>query len=413
MEECITILHHAGEISGTVKLPGSKSESNRALIINALSGNNSELRNLSTSSDTKLLQNALAFQETLIDIQDAGTAMRFLTAYFAATHQDKTLTGSPRMLQRPIAPLVDALSKMGANIEYTGISGFPPIKILGSKSNFTKNKISIKADVSSQFISALLMIAPVLPEGLKIEFSGKIISRPYIEMTLAIMHQFGIEVECSDSGIKIHKQNYQPTTYTVESDWSCASYWYLIAALSNDPAIFLKGLKRQSFQGDAIVQELFKPFGIITEFSDTGAFITKTDEDFSIIPTTIDFTEYPDLAQTYIVLCAAKNIHFKFTGLQSLRIKETDRILALQNELKKFSIQFIEKEFNVFSIHGKFNPVPAIINTYNDHRMAMAFAPLALLCHELKITNPLCVEKSYPTFWEDLEESGFSIKKFS
>lgn len=411
MEDYISILHKTGEISGTIELPGSKSESNRALIINALSGNNSELKNLSTSSDTKLLQNALASNETIIDIQDAGTAMRFLTAYFAATKQDKTLTGTPRMLQRPIAPLVYALKELGANIEYTGIPGFPPINVHGRESNFTKNKISIKADISSQFISALLMIAPVLPEGLEIEFTENVISRPYIEMTLAIMHHFGIERECNTCGVKIYKQNYQATTYTAESDWSCASYWYLIAALSKDPAIFLKGLKRQSFQGDAIVQKLFKPFGIITEFSDAGAFITKSDEDFSIIPTTIDFTDNPDIAQTYIVLCAAKNIHCKFTGLQSLRIKETDRIQALQNELKKFSIQFIEKEFNVFSLHGKFNPVPAIINTYNDHRMAMAFAPLALLCHELKITNPLCVEKSYPSFWNDIKVTGFSFKK--
>jgi len=409
MKDYFTIFPPKIEISGTIELPGSKSESNRALIINALSGNNSELRNLSKSSDTKLLQNALASYETIIDIQDAGTAMRFLTAYFAATHQDKTLTGSPRMLQRPIAPLVEALSEMGANIEYTSILGFPPIKINGSKSNFTKNKISINADISSQFISALLMIAPVLPEGLEIEFTENVISRPYIEMTFGIMHHFGIEGKCNTCGVKIQKQNYQATTYTAESDWSCASYWYLIAALSKDPAIFLKGMKRNSFQGDAIIQDLCKPFGIITEFSDAGAFITKTDEDFSIIPTTIDFTDYPDLAQTYIVLCAAKNIHCKFTGLQSLRIKETDRILALKNELEKFSVQFIEEEPNVFSLKGNFNPVSANIETYDDHRMVMAFAPLALFCPKLKITNPLCVEKSYPSFWNDLKVTGFQI----
>ena len=411
MKDYITILPPKSEISVTIELLGSKSESNRALIINALSGNNSELKNISTSSDTMLLQEALVSKESLIDIQDAGTAMRFLTAYFAATHQDKTLTGTSRMLERPIATLVDELKEIGADIEYAGITGFPPIIINGSKSIFTKNKIIIRSDISSQFISALLMIAPVLSEGLEIEFTEKIVSRPYIEMTLAIMHHFGIIGECSVNGITISNQNYKSTKYTIESDWSCASYWYLIAALSKDPAIFLKGLKRKSFQGDAIVQELFKPFGIVTEFSDTGAFITKADEDFSSIPATIDFTDNPDLAQTYIVLCAAKNIYCKFTGLQSLHIKETDRIQALQNELKKFSVQFVEEEKDVFTLSGKFNPVPAIIETYNDHRMAMAFAPLALLCPELKIMNPLCVEKSYPDFWKDIKKSGFCIKK--
>jgi 3-phosphoshikimate 1-carboxyvinyltransferase len=411
MKDFITILQSRDDISGTIELPGSKSESNRALIINALSGNNSVLKNLSTSSDTRLLQEALDSRETIIDIQDAGTAIRFLTAYFAATYQDKTLTGTPRMLERPIAPLVDALIETGANIIYTGIAGFPPIKINGSISNFTKNNIRITSDISSQFISALLMIAPVLPEGLIIEFSEKPVSRPYIEMTLAIMKHFGIVGKCSANGITISKQNYKSTTYTIESDWSCASYWYLIAALAKDPAVFLKGLKRQSFQGDSVVQELFKPFGIITEFSDTGAFITKADEDFSSIPSTIDFTDNPDLAQTFIVLCAAKNIQCKFTGLQSLKIKETNRIQALKNELKKFNVIFNEEVANVFSLHGKFNPVPAIIETHNDHRMAMAFAPLAILCPEIKITNPGCVEKSYPTFWNDIEKTGFCNKK--
>jgi len=240
MKDYITILPPKSEISVTIELLGSKSESNRALIINALSGNNSELKNISTSSDTMLLQEALVSKESLIDIQDAGTAMRFLTAYFAATHQDKTLTGTSRMLERPIATLVDELKEIGADIEYAGITGFPPIIINGSKSIFTKNKIIIRSDISSQFISALLMIAPVLSEGLEIEFTEKIVSRPYIEMTLAIMRHFGIIGECSVNGITISNQNYKSTKYTIESDWSCASYWYLIAALSKDPAIFLQ-----------------------------------------------------------------------------------------------------------------------------------------------------------------------------
>ena len=409
MNKSITILQPKSGISGTIELPGSKSESNRALIINALSGNSSDLINLSTSTDTRLLQNALTSEEALIDIQDAGTAMRFLTAYFTATKQDKILTGSERMLQRPIAPLVDALKDLGAIIDYDGLPGFPPIKIRGAKSNLIKNKIRINADISSQFISALLMIAPVLPDGLEIEFINNIISRPYIDMTLAIMHQFGIEAICTERSIKILKQNYKPTAYSIESDWTCASYWYMIAALSTDPAIFLKGLKSKSFQGDSIATKWFLPFGIVTEFSDTGAFLTKTTEDFTTIPDIFDFTDYPDLAQTFIVLCAAKNIRCKFTGLQSLRVKETDRIQALQNELENFSVQFREETSGIFSLNGVFKPSQAIIETYNDHRMAMAFAPLALLCPQLTISNPSCIEKSYPSFWENMEETGFPI----
>jgi 3-phosphoshikimate 1-carboxyvinyltransferase len=409
MKDYLCLSHKSGIISGTIDLPGSKSESNRALIINALSGNLSTLNNLSESSDTSLLREAISSKETIIDIRDAGTTMRFLAAYFAVTHQDKILTGSARMFERPIAPLVEALNEIGANIKYTNTSGFPPLKILGSKSNFTKNKIKINTDISSQFISALLMIAPLLPNGIEIEFTGKIVSLPYIEMTLSIMQHFGIEAKYSEKGINIKKQDYQPATYIIESDWSCASYWYMIAALSNDPAIFLKGLKRQSFQGDSVIQEWFKPFGIITEFSDTGVFITKTNQDFSALPDIIDFTENPDIAQTMIVLSAAKSLKCKFTGLESLRIKETDRIDALQKELEKFDIQLKEEKNNVFSIAGTFNFSSATIETYNDHRMAMAFAPLALIIPKINISNPNCVEKSYPGFWVALEKVGFSI----
>jgi 3-phosphoshikimate 1-carboxyvinyltransferase len=313
------------------------------------------------------------------------------------------------MLERPIEPLVKALNKIGGNIEYMEKQGFPPIKINGKLSKLNKNKIQIAADVSSQFISAILMIAPILPRGIELEFTGKIVSSPYIDMTLAIMHHFGANAEYTEKGISVRKQEYQPVKYNIESDWSCASYWYLMAALSTDPAIFLKGLKHQSFQGDSIIQEWFKPFGIITEFSNTGAFITKTDGSLSSLPEVIDFTDNPDLAQTMIVLCAVKRLKCKFTGLESLRIKEIDRIQAMQNELKKFNIHLIEEDKDVFSLNGTFNNSSATIETYSDHRMAMAFAPLALLCPEINIINPGCVEKSYLNFWDDLKTAGFNI----
>jgi 3-phosphoshikimate 1-carboxyvinyltransferase len=409
MKKIIHISNKDSNIAGTIDLPGSKSESNRALIIDALSRNCSILDNISTSSDTKLLQNALFSKENIIDVRDAGTAMRFLTAYYIATNQDKILTGTKRMLERPIEPLVKALNKIGGNIEYMEKQGFPPIKINGKLSKLNKNKIQIAADVSSQFISAILMIAPILPRGIELEFTGKIVSSPYIDMTLAIMHHFGANAEYTEKGISVRKQEYQPVKYNIESDWSCASYWYLMAALSTDPAIFLKGLKHQSFQGDSIIQEWFKPFGIITEFSNTGAFITKTDGSLSSLPEVIDFTDNPDLAQTMIVLCAVKRLKCKFTGLESLRIKEIDRIQAMQNELKKFNIHLIEEDKDVFSLNGTFNNSSATIETYSDHRMAMAFAPLALLCPEINIINPGCVEKSYLNFWDDLKTAGFNI----
>lgn len=408
MKDILNISSPSANISGTIELPGSKSESNRALIIDALSRNCSILGNLSKSSDTKLLQKALFSKEKTIDIEDAGTAMRFLTAYYVATRQNRILTGTKRMRERPIGPLVEALNKIGGNIEYLENQGFPPIKINGKENNFRKNKINITSNISSQFISALLMIAPTLPEGLEIEFTDKVISRSYIDMTLALMNHFGVKTEKNKNSIIIKKQEYQPVTYTIESDWSCASYWYLAAAFTNEPTIFLKGVKRKSFQGDVIIQEWLKPFGIITEFSDAGAFITKTNEDKSSLPDNIDFINNPDLAQTMIVLCAVKGLNCKFTGMESLRIKETDRILAIQNELKKFNIQLIEKG-NVFSLKGTFNNTSATIETYNDHRMAMAFAPLALLCPKITIKNPNCVEKSYPNFWKDLETAGFNI----
>jgi len=411
MSEQVSISHISQQLSGTIDLPGSKSESNRILIINALSGNASKVTHLSPSNDTKILMQALESDKTEIDVLDAGTAMRFLIAYFAATKQNKVITGTERMLQRPVGHLVDALNSLGANIEYMNKPGFPPIKINGDQSVFKGNKIKIQATISSQFISAILMIAPLLPCGLKIELEGGIFSRPYIEMTLEIMRHFGITSEWLNNTIIIKKQDYIPAGYTVESDWSSAACWYSMAALSEDTTVFLKGLKRNSLQGDAIIKEWFLPFGVVTEFSDTGAFITKDSENLSKLPAIIDFSANPDLAQTMIALCAVKGVSCKFTGLESLRIKETDRIQALQNELIKFNVSLVGDTHGIFNIHGIFNAnVSSCIETYNDHRMAMAFAPLALKCKKISINNPSCMKKSYPALWKDMEIAGFSTE---
>ena len=410
MAKNISISNISKQISGTIELPGSKSESNRALIINALSGSKSQLLNISESGDTTILKEALSSNEPEINIRDAGTAMRFITAFFAASKQNKIVTGSDRMKERPIGILVDALNALGANIEYLGNIGFPPLKINGSISEFTTNKIRISANISSQFISALLLIAPTLPLGLEIELEEKISSTPYILMTLEIMQQFGIVSEFVGNFIRIEKQNYIQSEINIEPDWSNAAYWYSMAVLSNDPAIFLKGLKRKSLQGDSIIKEIFLPLGINTEFSDNGAFITKSNEYILKFPDMIDFSDNPDLAQTLIVLCAAKGVKCKFTGLESLKIKETDRIKALQNEIAKFDISLIEEKKGLYYNNGFFNiNASPVIETYNDHRMAMAFAPLSLLCKNITIKEPQCVMKSYPGFWKDLKLAGFVI----
>lgn len=410
MHREINISHNNKQLNGTISLQGSKSESNRALIINALSKSPFQIKNLSLSSDTKILQKALSSVDVKININDSGTAMRFLTAYYVITKQNKILTGDKRMQERPIKPLVDALISLGAKIKYLNNEGFPPIKIHESKSEIIGGKISIRAEISSQFITALLMIAPLLQNGIEIKLNGKISSESYINMTLEMMKHFDITSEFNNDIIFIEKQDYKPTEFTVESDWSSAAFWYSMVALSQDAAIFFKGLKQISYQGDAIIKDRYKNFGVITEFSDTGAFITKSSVDEFDIPEIIDFSSHPDLAQTMIVLCAAKGFPCKFTGLENLRLKETDRILALQNELKKFDVSFIEVSQGLFELQGKFNTEESIsVETYNDHRMAMAFAPLALVCKEIKIINPDCVKKSYPDFWNHLEVAGFVL----
>ncbi|MBK0401786.1 3-phosphoshikimate 1-carboxyvinyltransferase [Adhaeribacter sp. BT258] len=405
----ISISHPTGILRGTVQLPASKSESNRALIIQALSPERITLQNLSDANDTVLLQRLLHASEKEINAEDAGTVMRFLTAYFSLTNQPKVLTGTERMCHRPIGILVDALRELGVEIKYLGQEGFPPLEIKGFEPKFSgKSNVKLRGDVSSQFISALLLCAPVLPHGLRLELAGKIASRPYIEMTLALMQQFGISSSFIGNDIEIAPKTYEGGTFSVEADWSAASYWYSLVALAKKSEILLTGLKENSLQGDSKVAELMKDFGVKTTFLKEGILLTKTAETAEKIA--IDFSDIPDLAQTFAVLAAAKNIALEMTGLESLRIKETDRIAALQTELARFGATLMETKPGTFlvkndSVLGR----KIAVQTYHDHRMAMAFAPLALF-QEIQIGNPEVVKKSYPQFWNELRKVGFVVE---
>ena len=389
-----------------IYLASSKSESNRALIINALSGFKGELHNLSTARDTLTMMRLLASPDDVADVLDAGTTMRFLTAYFALTNHKKTMTGTPRMCQRPIGLLTDALEKIGVELEFLAEKGYPPVKIKGFSQQKT-NQIQIAGDVSSQYISALLMIAPTLPEGLHIQLTGEIGSIPYIKMTIAQMRAFGVEVEenWEDKTLKVQSQAYKASSYSIESDWSGASYWYSIVALSpfENTKIELIGLHQNSLQGDSVIVQMMAQLGVKSTFNETGVLLEKIPAQNSFA---WDFSNCPDLAQTISVILVAKNIKGEFTGVESLKIKETDRILAIQTELAKIGGACEETIPNQkYSVNRKTTeliPNPTI-DTYEDHRMAMAFAPLAMLM-PLTIEEPGVVAKSYPSFWSDLNK---------
>jgi len=392
--------------NATIQLPSSKSESNRALIINALCSHKSTLKNLSKARDTQILQDLLLSQGEVLDVMDAGTTLRFLTAYLAVQGQPKILTGTPRMCDRPIQILVDALRQLGAKIEYLQKEGYPPIKILG-KFDQSAREIEIPGNVSSQYISALLMIAPSLPQGLILHLQGKIASKPYIKMTLSIMGQFGVEHHWVDSKITIKPQTYQPAEYEIEADWSGASYWFSLVALAQKGELNLPGLRQNSLQGDSQIINIMNHLGVHTQFHSNGIFISKKP---GVDRFSYNFLDYPDLAQTVIVCCAAKGIRGVFTGLHSLRIKETDRIGALQTELVKFGATLEEKQNGEWMlVPGKNISQPLTFSTYDDHRMAMSLAPLATQ-EDLFIENPQVVVKSFPDFWEELNKAGVRTK---
>lgn len=395
-------------IKATIQLPASKSISNRALIINALAESNCTPNNLSDCDDTRVMIKALTQDEETIDIMAAGTAMRFLTAYLSVTPGERIITGTARMQQRPIQILVNALRELGAEISYTNNEGFPPLHIKGVE--LKGNEITLKGNVSSQYISALLMIGPALKNGLTLHLSGEIISRPYINLTLQLMQDFGAKAAWTSSdSISVAPQPYTSIPFTVESDWSAASYWYQIAALSPKTEIELLGLFRNSYQGDSRGAEVFSRLGITTEFTTKGVKLKKTGKAPERLEE--DFIDIPDLAQTFVVTCALMNIPFRFTGLQSLKIKETDRIAALKNELKKLGYVIKEENDSVLMWNGeRCEPEETpVIATYEDHRMAMAFAP-AIICHPtMQISDPQVVTKSYPGYWKDLKQAGFQI----
>jgi 3-phosphoshikimate 1-carboxyvinyltransferase len=413
--ESITLSKKEREFKGTIQLTGSKSESNRALILQALSKGIVVVKNLSSAFDTVTLNGILDGSgltsdgsQLTADIGPAGTAMRFLTAYYATkADHDVVLTGTARMKQRPIGILADALVSLGAKIEYVENEGFPPIKL---KAGFeqTSARVKIKGDISSQYITALLLIAPTLPEGLELEIDGELTSRPYVEMTLSLMDQTGIKHSWNGNLITIAPQPFSATAINVEPDWSAASYWYSIATLCDKAEIRLPFLKKYSLQGDSKITEIMANFGITSVFDNDGVTLIK--EDKPLERKIFDFKDCPDLAQTVIVCCAALGHDATFTGLETLKIKETDRVLALQNELGKMGVKLIEKNF-VYKLDcsERFIPEKITIATYEDHRMAMAFAPLALIIDKVEIEEPNVVEKSYPHFWEDLEKAGFII----
>ena len=408
-------------IGSEIRLPASKSISNRALILNALSGNKSPVNNLSDCDDTNVMLAAFSSGTNNVNIGAAGTSMRFLTAYLAQKDGTWTITGSERMKNRPIRILVDALKQLGADIEYMEKEGFPPLKINGKK--LQGGKISLDGSVSSQYISALMMIAPAMSEGLTLNLTGNVISQPYIRMTSRMMHDFGVEVEWRQQTISIKPQNYVPCAYTVESDWSAASYWYeILSFCPQGSEIKLLGLFEDSLQGDAKGALLFRSLNVSTEFTDNGVRIINkgldacadgvcAGRDESGTEFKYDFVNEPDLAQTFVVTCVLKNIPFRFTGLQSLRIKETDRMSALQKEMKKLGYVIHDyKDCELVWSGERCEPeANPSIDTYEDHRMAMSFAPAAVIFGKININDPHVVSKSYPGFWDDLKSVGFVL----
>jgi 3-phosphoshikimate 1-carboxyvinyltransferase len=396
-------------INASIQLPASKSISNRILILNAISESPYPVVNLSGSDDTRVLSEALRLSGRDFNIGAAGTSMRFLTSYLSQLEGEWSITGTERMKNRPIGLLVEALRRLGAEIDYLEKEGFPPLRIRGKK--LKGGSLSLDGGVSSQYISALMMIAPCLERGLDLHLEGNIISKPYIQMTVRLMELFGIQTVWEGQILQIRPQNYTPVPFQVESDWSAASYWYEIIALAKENSgIELQGLEQKSVQGDAAGANLFDRIGVQTIFTDKkAAGIRRKEIDERVLE--YDFVNEPDLAQTFVVTCCLLDISFRFTGLQSLRIKETDRMVALQNEMQKLGYVINNELNSVLEWTGeKCEPEhQPVISTYEDHRMAMAFAPVCLKTKEIRIKEPEVVSKSYPAYWEDLRRAGFII----
>lgn len=410
------IVKAPNRIKAEINLPASKSISNRVLVIHSLSGGNSTLHNLSDCDDTQVMINALRDMPEVIDIKAAGTAMRFMSAYLSVTEGEHVITGTERMKHRPIGVLVDALRRLGADIEYVGEQGYPPLRIRGKQ--LEGGTLEVPGNISSQYISALLMIGPALRNGLELRLTGDIISRPYIDLTLHVMHEFGCKIEWSSvDTISVKPQRYDDREYVVENDWSASSYWYEMLALSEDKesGVVLPGLRDASRQGDSVVRYLYSLLGVKTAFKNgdhgQNTKVALTRHFSALTRMDYDFINQPDLAQTFVVTCCALGIPFHFTGLASLKIKETDRIEALKTEIRKLGyvlrdVNDCELEWDGERCEAEDNPS---IDTYEDHRMAMSFAPLAITLGCIRINNPEVVSKSYPNYWDDLRKAGFEI----
>ena len=405
-------------LQGTIKLTGSKSIANRVLLIRALCGKDFDISNMSESDDSKTMNALLASDAYELDVHHAGTTFRFLTAYLACREGEHILTGSARMKQRPIGPLVDALNSLGANISYVENEGYPPLKI-GSPNGTLSREVSVRGDISSQYLSALLMVGPTLPHGLKLTITGELVSRPYLEMTLETMAFFGVSHVWEENTVTVDHQPYVAKDYFVEADWSAASYYYSLAAIAEEADIVLEGLKEESLQGDSAIATIGASFGIKTTYLENKIRLVK--EQGSEAPGFFeyDFIKQPDIAQTVFAMCAATNTNGLFTGLQTLYIKETDRLAAFKAELLKVQSflskvpdrfkQKTEGEYYMLEGQAVVEGTPAF-ETYHDHRMAMALAPLALL-GDIRINEADVVTKSYPGFWDDLGLLGFETKK--
>ncbi len=399
-------------INTQLKLTSSKSISNRVLIIQALSDEKFNIENIAEAQDTVQLKNILHNKLTnIINAGEGGTTYRFLTALLSITKGEWILTGAERIKERPVKILVDGLKQLGADIEYLEKEGYPPLKIKGK--TLDKGKLSIDGSISSQFISAILMISPKLKNGLELKIENKLLSKPYIEMTLNIMKYFGVNYEWQKDTIKIQPQKYKAKNFTVEADWSSASYWYEIASLSQNAIIRLEGLSENSLQGDSVVAKIFEKLGVRTTYFDNSIVIEKVNEIENIL-FNYDFINCPDLVQTIAATCCGLNINGTFKGTDNLNIKETDRVKALKSELFKFdcSIEYSDnKSFKLTSKKGN-KILNNKIETYNDHRIALSFAPLCLQYGSINIKNPKVVEKSYPNYWNDLKKAGFKIESY-
>ncbi len=404
-------------LNQTIKLPASKSISNRALIIHALSGGAILPNNLSDCDDTTVIIDALQNNPHEINIKAAGTAMRFMTAFLSVKDgEEHVLTGTERMKHRPIGVLVDALRHLGADISYVGDEGFPPLRIKGRK--LEGGLLEVPGNISSQYISALLMIGPTLKNGLTLRLTGDVISRPYIDLTLWTMREFGADADWSDfETISVAPKPYKERNYYIENDWSAASYWYEMMALSThkDDEIRLEGLMDGSKQGDSSVRYIFSLLGVKSTFESrkegVPTTVTLRHTNRCVPRLEYDFVNSPDLAQTFVVCCALKNVHFHFTGLSTLKIKETDRIEAMKKEMRKLGYVIHDKNNSELIWDGE-RCMPEIeggIDTYEDHRMALSFAPASLCIEGLRINNPQVVTKSYPHFWEDIKSCGFEV----